>query len=101
MVEVFTRLPTSTSPDALTERVDRAGEILRVLSHVIEPLRTKGIILHPEPSSQERLAKAICETFTGIESTLAAGTASAPHRFTHNVVFLARLLQFNLGLGGS
>ncbi|KIK91304.1 hypothetical protein PAXRUDRAFT_830959 [Paxillus rubicundulus Ve08.2h10] len=100
LVEILTRPPAPFSPDTLAERVDRAGEILRLLSHVTEPLRTKGSIFQLDPISQERLGKAICETLCAVQPMFAAGGASVPSRLTQSVIFLARLLQFNLGFSG-
>ncbi|KAF9219563.1 hypothetical protein BS17DRAFT_760662 [Gyrodon lividus] len=100
LVEILTRPPAPLSPDALAERVNRAGEVLRLLSHVTEPLRTKGSIFQLDSTSQERLGKAICETLCAVESMFVAASASAPNQLTQNVIFLARLLQFSLGFSG-
>lgn len=43
LVEVLARLSILLSPENLAERIDRAGEILHLLSHVMEPLGMKGI----------------------------------------------------------
>ncbi|KAI6121312.1 hypothetical protein F5141DRAFT_1186585 [Pisolithus sp. B1] len=74
IVDIFTRAPFPASRDTLFDRVDRAGELLRVLSHVAEPLRTKGIVLHLDPLVQERLSKVILETLITIETMLSKST---------------------------
>ncbi|KAF9231909.1 hypothetical protein BU15DRAFT_55624 [Melanogaster broomeanus] len=100
LVEILTRAPTSLSPDALAEHVDRAGEILRLLSYVTEPFRATGSIFQLDSTLQERLGKAIYETLSAAESMFVTADASAPNQLTQNVIFLARLLQFNLGFSG-
>lgn len=98
IVDIFTRVPIA-SRDTLFDRVDRAGELLRVLSHVAEPLRTKGVVLHLDPTVQERLSKVILETLVTIETMLSKLT-SISHEVKRCAIFLARLLQFNLGFIG-
>ncbi|KAI6129405.1 hypothetical protein EDD16DRAFT_1690096 [Pisolithus croceorrhizus] len=99
IVDIFTRAPFPASRDTLFDRVDRAGELLRVLSHVAEPLRTKGIILHLDPLVQERLSKVILETLITIETMLSKSTNTS-HEVKRCAIFLPRLLQFNLGFIG-
>ncbi|KIJ67463.1 hypothetical protein HYDPIDRAFT_108239 [Hydnomerulius pinastri MD-312] len=100
LVEILGRPPTSPSPDALAERVERAGEILRLLSHVTEPLRTKGWVFHLDTAGQERLGKAICDMLSAVESMLASSAVNVPSQLTQHTIFLARLLQFNMGFTG-
>ena len=101
LVEVLARPSTPSSLDVLAERVDRAGEILRLLSHVIEPFRTKGIFFQLDVNCQERLGKGICETLSAVESMLASTGGEASKRLAQSILFVARLLQFNLGFGGT
>lgn len=101
LVEMLARPSIPLSLGHLAERLDRAGEILRLLSHVMEPFRTKGIIFQLDASCQERLGKGICETLSAVESMFAAAGPEASKSLTQSVLFLARLLQFKLGFGGT
>lgn len=96
---MLTRSPLPLSCEALPEWGDRAGELLRVLSYVAEPLRTKGTDIRIDPLVQDRLGRVILEAFTTIELRLAA-SSSASEQMTRSAVFLARLLQFSLGFAG-
>lgn len=99
IVEIFTRPPLPLLRDALLDRVDRAGELLRVLSHVAEPLRTQGAVLLLDPLVQERLSKVILETLTTTDMMI-SGITNTSQELTRTAIFLARLLQFNLGFTG-
>lgn len=99
IVEIFTRPPLPLSRDVLLDRVDRAGELLRVLSHVAEPLRTPGAVLLLDPLVQERLSKVIMETLTTAD-VMMCGVTNTSQELTRTAIFLARLLQFNLGFTG-
>lgn len=81
-------------------RVGRAGEVLRVLSHVSEPLREEGTGLDLDVSTQERLAKIILESFQFANVMFSKTTDSSLRVITEAVIFLARLLQFDLGFPG-
>lgn len=99
IVDIFARTLLPGSRDTLFDRVDRAGELLRVLSHVAEPLRTKGVVLQLDPLVQERLIKVILETLITIETMLSKSTNTS-HEVKRCTIFLGRLLQFNLGFNG-
>lgn len=101
LVEVLARPSIPLSLENLAERIDRAGEILRLLSHVMEPFRTKGIFFQLDTNCQERLGKGICEALSAIESMFVSTNPEASRRLTQSVLFVARLLQFNLGFGGT
>lgn len=101
LVEILARPSTPLSLENLAERVDRAGEILRLLSHVMEPFRTRGTVFQLDSSCQERLGKGICETLSAIEAMFGAAGAEELKRLTQCIIFVARLLQFKLGFGGT
>ena len=81
-------------------RVDHAGEVLRVLSHVSEPLREEGTGLDLDMPTQERLAKTILELLQFVSVMFSKTTEQSLHILTRAVIFLARLLQFDLGFSG-
>ncbi|KAH7922771.1 hypothetical protein BV22DRAFT_1094076 [Leucogyrophana mollusca] len=109
IIEIFSNAPVPSTPDALLERVERAGEVVRVLSHVAAPLReeTSNCSLELDLPTQERLIAVICDNF-GVAETMLSAHVESPHmtqkdtllQLTQAVVFLARLLQFELGFSG-
>ena len=101
LAEILPRSSIPLSFGNLAERIDRAGEILRLLSRVMEPFRTRGTVFHLDVNCQERLGKGICDTLSAVESMFAAADAEALRPLTQHVLFLARLLQFKLGFGGT
>lgn len=101
LVEVLARPSIPLSLENLEERIARGGEILRLLSHVMEPFRTKGVFFELDVNCRERLGKGICEILSSIESMLVSRAAEASKRLTQCVLFIARLLQFNLGFEGT
>ncbi|KAG1807752.1 hypothetical protein EV424DRAFT_1543731 [Suillus variegatus] len=100
IVDILNRAPTPSTPESLLARVGRAGEVLRVLSHVSEPLREEGTGLDLDVSTQERLAKIILESFQFANVMFSKTTDSSLRVITEAVIFLARLLQFDLGFPG-
>ncbi|KAG2113880.1 uncharacterized protein F5147DRAFT_788005 [Suillus discolor] len=98
IVDILNRAPTPSTPESLLARVGRAGEVLRVLSHVSEPLREEGTGLDLDVSTQERLAKIILESFQFANVMFSKTTDSSLRVITEAVIFLARLLQFDLVL---
>ena len=61
LVEVLARPSTPSSLEVLAGRVDRAREILPLLSHVLEPFQTKGVSFQLDVNCQEQLGKGICD----------------------------------------
>lgn len=100
IVDILNQAPAPTTPESLLARVGRASEVLRVLSHVSEPLREEGTGLDLDVSTQERLAKTILESFQFANSSFSKAPDHSLHVLTEAVIFLARLLQFDLGFPG-
>ncbi|KAG2121417.1 hypothetical protein BD769DRAFT_1629455 [Suillus cothurnatus] len=100
IVDILNRSPTPSTPESLLVRVGRAGEVLRVLSHVSEPLREEGTVLDLDVSTQERLVKIILESFQFANAAFSKTTDQSLRVITEAVIFLARLLQFDLGFFG-
>jgi mediator of RNA polymerase II transcription subunit 12 len=106
ITDILTGCITAKTED-ITECVRRAGEVLRVLSFVTEPLRQEASMLPPlESRIQEEFFTSICGKFKDIESLFNSdgGISSAGYdlaQITHAVIFLSRLLQFYLGFRGS
>ncbi|KAG1727617.1 hypothetical protein EDB19DRAFT_1897524 [Suillus lakei] len=100
IVDILNQAPAPSTPESLLVRVSRAGEVLRVLSHVSEPLREEGTGLDLDVSTQERLAKTILESLQFANATFSKTADYSLRIITEAVIFLARLLQFDLGFPG-
>jgi mediator of RNA polymerase II transcription subunit 12 len=100
IVDILNQVPAPSTPESLLMRVDRAGEVLRVLSHVSEPLREEEAALNLDIPTQERLAKTILESFQLADVMFCKATEQPLRILTQAVIFLARLLQFDLGFSG-
>ncbi|KAG6857783.1 hypothetical protein H0H87_004199 [Tephrocybe sp. NHM501043] len=100
------RVRESTSSDVQnpSETFQRAGELLRVLIHVSEPLRE---IMAPIPtlevSTQEEFIEASLSKLVSMEPLFesnSGGSATYENNSTQDVVLLLRLLQFELSFKG-
>ncbi|KAF8876501.1 hypothetical protein BD779DRAFT_1560397 [Infundibulicybe gibba] len=86
------------------EQFRRAGELLRVLIYLVEPLREDLASLPIlDPSIQDEFFNALCIKFTGTEalSINLEDNETDYCQITQGIIFLARLLQFDLGLQGA
>ncbi|KAG8221691.1 hypothetical protein J3R82DRAFT_1977 [Butyriboletus roseoflavus] len=95
------RLPLQFVNNGMESLVEILGRSCSLLSHVMEPFRTKGSIFQLDASCQERLGKGICETLSAVETMFTATGAEESKRLTQSILFVARLLQFKLGFGGT
>jgi mediator of RNA polymerase II transcription subunit 12 len=90
----------------LLQCIQRAEEILRVLAHLAEPLRSDPSKLPMiEPTIQDGCFNAICIRFKDVVTILSMDQDTHlgqgdHYGFPQVVIFLARLLQFDLGLRG-
>ena len=93
-------------PANLADCIQRAGQLLRVLAHVTESIREEAAMLPQlEAVVQDKFIDAICTKFNAIHSTLAADSGKTEteietSQLSQALVFLARLLQFDLGFRG-
>ena len=92
-------------PADLTDYIQRAGQLLRVLAHVAESLRETALLPQLESEVQDEFIDAICAQFDVIHSTLVADgdqsdIATKASQSSDTVIFLARLLQYDLGFPG-
>ncbi|KAH7905552.1 hypothetical protein BJ138DRAFT_1072652 [Hygrophoropsis aurantiaca] len=117
IIEIFTSAASPSTPDRLLECVERAGEVVRILSHVAGPLLEESpqLSLEIDIITQEKMIGVILDNFTladtllssHAEATLDPSLGSLDNtplnprpQLTQAVIFLARLLQFELGLSG-
>jgi mediator of RNA polymerase II transcription subunit 12, fungi type len=97
-------VPMIAEANNLAECTQRAGEILRVLAHLAQPLRAEHSLLPSlESVIQDQFFNVIFSRFSELESILSAGpsNASTQPEVTQAVIFLGRLLQFDLGFRGA
>ena len=84
--------------------VSKAGDVLRLLTNVVEPMRKEGTSAHQvDQPVQDKLLRAIHDRLVVILRTLSTGQSSNQQNTAQAiqaVVFLSRLLQFDLGLSG-
>jgi hypothetical protein len=74
--------------------VDHAGQILRILAHFAEPLREPPMLPQLEPDAQDNFIGNLCDKFKALESMQSQASSA---RAVGLSIFLARLLQFDLG----
>lgn len=83
--------------------MERTGQLLRVLTHVIESMREEATVLPQlEPTVQDELIEVLCSKFDVLESSFTTSDTESEHKAvmppgSQSVIFLARLLQFDLG----
>lgn len=86
--------------------IQSAGELLRLLSNIVKPFRDDPPSLPQlEAAVQDALITALAAKFEMLEGFLSADVGGSvsyveTKRVTDAVVFLSRLLQFDLGLPG-
>ncbi|KZV96289.1 hypothetical protein EXIGLDRAFT_435689 [Exidia glandulosa HHB12029] len=86
-------------PDIVEPYLRRAGEVLRLLAGVLAPLRDDpGKIPAIEAEVQDDFVRALHKKLSVVESKL-SHVGDALDLAIQVVVFLARMLQFSLGLG--
>ncbi|KAJ7668448.1 hypothetical protein DFH06DRAFT_1181718 [Mycena polygramma] len=90
------------SKKSLSDGFERAGELLRVIAYVTEPLRATGSQLPPlDPAIQDEFFEVLNGKFVEVEHSLAANDGDVGSNLgtelTHAAISLSRLLQFHLG----
>lgn len=103
MSEILKSTLMLLAPADLADHIERASQLLRVLTHVVESMREEATSL-PQLESvvQDEVIDVLCAKFDTLESCMTSG-GTEPHtgaqttRDFQNVIFLARLLQFDLG----
>ena len=62
ITDILNQVPAPSTPESLLFRAGRAGEVLRVLSHVSDPLREEEITLDLDITTRELLASTMLES---------------------------------------
>lgn len=89
-----------SSKKLLTDGFERAGELLRVIAYVAEPLRAPGSQLPPlDQAIQEEFFEVLNTKFREVEHSFSANDFEAAFgsELTQAAISLSRLLQFHLG----
>ncbi|KAJ7128929.1 hypothetical protein C8R43DRAFT_1026393 [Mycena crocata] len=90
----------SLSSKSLTDGFERAGELLRVIAYVAEPLRAAGSQLPSlDPSIQDEFFEVLNGKFVDVEHALTVPEedSALDTELTQATISLSRLLQFHLG----
>ncbi|KAJ7690646.1 hypothetical protein B0H17DRAFT_1064288 [Mycena rosella] len=85
---------------SLTDGFERAGELLRVIAYVAEPLRAAGSQLPAlDPAIQDDFFEVLNDKFVDVEHSLTANDVGSGLgiELTQATISLSRLLQFHLG----
>jgi mediator of RNA polymerase II transcription subunit 12 len=88
------------SKKSLTDGFERAGELLRVIAYVAEPLRSVGAQLPAlDQAIQDEFFVVLNDKFVEVEQSLAVTDVESNlgAGLTHAAISLSRLLQFHLG----
>lgn len=107
MYRIAEILSDPTSGSDLGNMVSKAGDVLRLLTNVVEPLRRDGALTyHVDQGVQDRLIRAVHDKLVALLAFLSNDSVDGrpdPDQAgsVHTCVFLARVLQFDLGLSGA
>lgn len=105
IAETLKNASAPLSTETVQEVIDVASEQLRLLAHVVEPVRDDPLkIPSMDFQTQDEFFAALTnkmEALDALVSSSVKGTCDmAPQLITHGAVLMARLLQFNLGFKG-
>lgn len=103
VTEIIAEAPFDPALDTFADCLKRAGDLLRVLIYVAEPLRDESTQLPSlDAGIQDKFFGALHKQFRDAESLLESHTMSSDHvsQATAGIILLARFLQFDLGFGG-
>lgn len=101
-VTAILKRTTSGKNGDLARIVGDAGEILRLLANIVEPFRNDGGLPELAPTVQDEFASALFAKFADVSDILTSCNEENSNELnvseaTNTAIFLARLLQFNLG----
>lgn len=106
MTATLRRTTVIGKPDGLARIVGDAGEILRLLANIVEPFRNDGNLPELIQSVQDEFVSALFAKFADVSEILSSCSEENLAQVniseaTNTAIFLARLLQFNLGFPGA
>ena len=107
IAEILKNNSPQLDPSALQVRVANAGKVLRLLTNLVEPMRaaeTTSSLPQIDASAQQELVATLYSILESIRSHLsgsaALGFPESYRQLATATIFLARVLQFDLGFPG-
>ncbi|KAL6308224.1 hypothetical protein BKA93DRAFT_726196 [Sparassis latifolia] len=105
ITETLRSLPAPLTAEDMAQFVSNVGEVLRLLSNIVQPFQDETTQLHLTPVVQEDLALVLKGKLEEIKNIITAGIGNLSKeadlsQASHFAIFLARLLQFNLRFRG-
>lgn len=102
MSEMLKDVPATSQPADLLDCVKRLGQLLRVLVHLVESIRAEANALPQlEVNVQDEFIVALWSKLDALETAATASDGIQAPTISESIIFLARLLQFDLGLPGA
>ncbi|PCH43895.1 hypothetical protein WOLCODRAFT_138657 [Wolfiporia cocos MD-104 SS10] len=102
IIEIFREPFATTDPKTMVQFVSDAGEVLRLLSKIVERFRSDGSLPPLLQPIQDQFITALDFRFAEVVSGRTGELDDSQAReLSHSAIFLARLLQFNLGFPGA
>lgn len=107
MKEILSNFSASNEPQELPGCIERAGQLLRVLTRVAESSREEALdICELDPSIQNEFINIVSAKMSELEAALTAyhtntEMADDDSPLANSIIFLCRLLHFDLGLRGA
>ena len=102
IVELFKEPFDPTKADDVQTLVTSAGEVLRLLSKIVERFRENATLPVIDPAVQDRFFSGLVGRIAQMKEAWHAGRSDdADNEASRCIIFLARLLQFNLGFPGA
>ncbi|KZT67178.1 hypothetical protein DAEQUDRAFT_673722 [Daedalea quercina L-15889] len=105
IVELFQEPFEPTKADDVHAFVANTGEVLRLLSKIVERFRQNATLPTLDPAAQDKFFSGLVGRFAQMEEAWATGRSDGAedslNQASHCIIFLARLLQFDLGFPGA
>lgn len=105
IVELFREPFDPANANDAQALVANAGEVLRLLSKIVERFRESATLPIIDATVQDNFFSGLVDRFAQMKEAWFAGpsddTGDALNEASHCIIFLARLLQFNLGFPGA
>ncbi|KAH9924878.1 uncharacterized protein B0H18DRAFT_1119667 [Fomitopsis serialis] len=105
IIELFQVPFDSTSEDDVHAFVTNTGEVLRLLSKIVERFRDNATLPILDPAVQDKFFSGLVGKFAQMKEACAAGQSDDAddsfNQASHCIIFLSRLLQFDLGFPGA
>ena len=105
IIELFREPFNPASADDVQALVTTTGEVLRLLSKIVERFRESATLPTLDPAVQDNFFSGLVDKFAQLKEAWSAGRSDdagdSENEASHCIIFLARLLQFDLGFPGA